>query len=112
QGTLSHFAEQMRDSLDIAAIPLPGTCKPSQTWKAKRVLPIFAVGEDYQVGAVDMTYTYLGVRQLNGKDHAVIALKGAVRSGGDKSLSGKASGTALVDVATGRVSQENVTVDV
>jgi hypothetical protein len=112
QATLERFAKQMRESLDVAAVPLPGQTRPNQTWKARRLLPVVTGGDAYQLGSVDMTYTYLGVRTVNGKEHAVVSLKGIVRNAGEKLLSGQAKGTALVEVATGRVAQATVTVEV
>jgi hypothetical protein len=69
----------------------------------------------YETGHVKMTYTYLGQRKRNGRDEAVIALDGVVRKKGrdkDVDLTGNASGTALVDLATGRVSQAKTTVTI
>jgi hypothetical protein len=53
-----------------------------------------------------MTYTYLGQRVRNGKAEAVIQLEGVVQpKDGKENLSGKMTGTALVDLTTGVVTQ-------
>jgi hypothetical protein len=52
------------------------------------------------------------VRTVAGQEHAVVSLSGLVRGAGDKTLTGRASGTALVEVATGRITQVSATVEV
>jgi hypothetical protein len=111
------FHTPIQQSLEALAIPVPNKeVKAGERWKEKRKLPIETPGK-LEVGVVDMTYTYLGQRKRNGKDEAVIALDGLVRGDpnakGD-ALGGTASGTALIDLATGQVSlaETRVVVDV
>jgi S1-C subfamily serine protease len=107
-------AEQVRESMDLAAIPLPnGTVKYGQAWKAKRSVPI-AIGSDAtQSGVIDMRYTYAGVRSYKGKDVAVIRMEGGVAGAQGKSqnLAGKARGTALVEVNNGYAMDVNMSFD-
>ncbi len=54
------------------------------------------------------TCTYAGLRQHAGREVAVILLEGDLSTGGDEEdddSDGKASGTLLVDAATGQVVQ-------
>jgi hypothetical protein len=104
---LNEFHEPIKASLESLSVPLPGAeVKPLETWKATRPLPIDQ-GSRFENGLLDITYTYLGQRKRNGKDEAVIAIEGAVRGapGKEAQFGGKASGTVLVDLATGMVTQ-------
>lgn len=94
-------------SLDALSVPLPGReVRPLETWKSSRPLPIDK-GSRFEYGVLDLTFTYLGTRNRNGKDEAVISIDGTVRGapGKDAQMGGKATGLALVDLATGQVSQ-------
>jgi hypothetical protein len=100
--------------LETLAVPLPGNkVNPGESWNAQRTLPLDTSGK-YDAGVMDMKYTYLGLRSRDGRDEAVISLSGVVRArqGVRQYVSGKTHGTAVVDVATGLVTQAVATVDV
>jgi predicted Zn finger-like uncharacterized protein len=104
---LLYFHEPTRHGLEALAVPLPNQdgVAPGFTWSAKRSLPI-DTPMSYESGQLEMTYTYLGQRVRNGKAEAVIQLEGVVQpKDGKENLSGKVTGTALVDLTTGVVTQ-------
>jgi hypothetical protein len=81
-------------------------------WKAQRTLPLYRQGFWTSTANLDMTYTYLGARHLAGRDEAVIALSGKARRIKDHNgeLGGHAEGTAIVDLANGRLVQVDLVV--
>jgi S1-C subfamily serine protease len=117
------FGDQMVKFLQGLEVALPGEeVQPGQTWKASRPLPIDPTWRVLGVlpsplwGAaesesVDVKFTYAGVRTVNGVEQAVLNLEGETvaqpgRSGGAR---GRLSGTAVLDLATGQVVEEEVT---
>jgi hypothetical protein len=109
---LRSFHEPIKHALDTMAIPLPNkTVTYRERWKAKRALPIPLKNRDASA-QISMTYTYLGQRRRDGRDEAVIAVEGDVEGGKGKDLQvgGKATGTVLVDLGSGQVSQADIRV--
>ncbi len=106
---ISEFHAPIQGALESLSVPLPGReVKPLETWTARRALPIDRGRRRYQSGQIDLVFTYLGQRKRNGRDEAVLSIEGAVRgglgpSGKELQLGGKATGTVLVDLATGQV---------
>lgn len=102
---LLKFHRPTQHALEAMAIPLPNedNVAPGKSWKATRTLPMDTPGK-YESGQMEMTYTYLGQRTRGGRTEAVIALDGVVRGGdGNDAVGGQATGTALIDLATGQV---------
>jgi V8-like Glu-specific endopeptidase len=105
--------ERLVQSLEAAMLPLPGkevaTGKP---WKGTRTLPVGTIGPPQPVQA-DITYTYLGVRVVGGREYGVIDFTGDVR--GEKSkllhVGGRVKGESSIDLATGQVTRSSITVD-
>jgi hypothetical protein len=66
-----------------------------------------------QTASMDVTYTYRGVRQQDGREVAVLSLSGNLVSARDPSavLRGRTTGTAVVDPDTGLVIQATATAD-
>src|SRR5262249_18022958 len=99
------LGEQIQASFDMVAVPLPGSmAQPGQTWKARRSVPIDMPGVT-QTASMDMTYTYRGVRTQDGREVAVLELRGTLLSARDPTMTlrGRTNGTAVVDPATGVV---------
>jgi predicted Zn finger-like uncharacterized protein len=98
--------EPVQQGLQALCIPMPreGTVTAGAIWKAERPLPIDQPGK-LESGVLDMTYTYLGQRQRDGHDEAVLNIDGIVRGNKETgaAISGKATGHAHVDVATGQI---------
>jgi S1-C subfamily serine protease len=108
------IGEQVQQMFEVLTVPLPGgQVKPGDFWTGQRVLPIDSGGR-YDAGVMDMQYIFLGVRTQNGRDEAVIELKGNVRpgQGGRQYVNGRTTGTAVVDVATGLVTTAAANIDV
>ena len=116
------FGEQMIKSLRGLEVALPGEeVRPGQTWKARRPLPIDPTWRVLGVlpspiwGAaeseeVEVTFTYAGVRTVNGAAQAVLNLEGetVAQPGRATGARGRLTGTAVVDLATGQVIEEEV----
>jgi S1-C subfamily serine protease len=107
---IKDFHEMVQQGLESLSLSLPasGAVKPLETWKAQRHLPIDTPGK-YESGKLDVTFTYLGVRNRAGREEAVIGMKGMVLGKGD-AVSGKADGRILVDLATGQTLLAETTV--
>lgn len=112
---IQDFHEPVKNGIDALSVPLPGRdVQPMETWTAARPLPI-DTPRRFELGEIDVTYTYLGQRNRNGKDEAVIDINGQVRPrpGAKAQFTGKVEGLALVDLATGQISEStaNLTLD-
>jgi len=102
---LSDIAEQVVQSLEVLTVPLPGdTVKPLQSWKAQRLLAVGPLGQAVPAQA-DLRYTYLGVRDRNGRQEPYISMKGTLRGrrGDGGNLSGSLTGTLSLLPTTGQV---------
>ena len=107
--------EQIQHALTAMSVPMPNRMvNVNESWRAQRTLPIDTPGR-FEKGAMEMTFTYLGCRKRDGRDEALVSLNGQIRRlpGRSSVLGGKASGTALIDLATGqvRLAQAAVVVD-
>ncbi len=107
---LKDFHQVIQQGLETMSVSMPpsGTVKPLDSWRGERHLPIDTPGK-FESGKLDMTFTYLGVRKRDGRDEAVLAIEG-VAHGSRDSVSGKATGTVLVDLITGQTILANITV--
>jgi hypothetical protein len=116
------FGEEMEKFLQGLDVALPGKqVQPGETWKARRPLPVDPTWKlvgglppqawtTVDADSLEVTYTYAGVRTVKGVEQGVILVKGqslqpATRSSGSGR---KVSGTAVVDLATGQVLEEEV----
>jgi hypothetical protein len=108
QSAIIKFHEPVKHGLDALSVPLPGReVKPLESWKARRPLPVNTPNR-YELGTLDLTYTYLGVRKNTvGREEAVIAIDGLVHGapGKETQFGGKATGEAVVDLATGQITR-------
>jgi S1-C subfamily serine protease len=110
---LEGLGDGLLQALDALAVQVPlGQLTVGQTWHARRSLPplefpgapglLAPVLARLKGGALEVTYTYLGLRTHEGREAAVISLEG--RSGSDGPV-GQLRGKALVDPTTGQVLQ-------
>jgi S1-C subfamily serine protease len=102
--------EQVQQALEVCTVPLPNRqVAPGESWKAERTLPHSVPGQS-DAGLLDLTYTYVGVRQRNSREEAVLALEGKVRNlrPEGRRVEGQAHGTAVVDLASGQVLQADL----
>jgi hypothetical protein len=93
---------QVQVALQTMALPVPNKkVVAGDTWFAWRDCPLSA-GRSYEVGIIEMTYTYLGRRTRDGREEVVLALDGILRGkkGQESRMGGRVSGTALLDPAT------------
>jgi hypothetical protein len=107
---LTGFHEMIQQGLESLSVTLPsnGMVKPLESWRAERSLPIDTPGKT-ELGKLDVTFTYMGVRKRDGRDEAVIDMDGVAR-GKDDAISGKAAGQILVDLASGQTILADTTV--
>jgi predicted Zn finger-like uncharacterized protein len=107
--TLNAQIEQMLKAL---AVPLPNKdVQYGESWTAQRLITISThEGIRPQFGSFAMKYTLLGTRKSHaGREEAVIGLAGTVSTGADENQGTKASGLAVLDLATGQISSANLT---
>src|SRR5262249_3287778 len=115
QSTLRHFADQITESLDAAAVPIPDgeiELQPDATWQAQRIVPV-ETPESRTLAPLNVTYTFRGVRPYSRGELAVVELTGTVRGSqrGPGLITGQARGTAQLDAKTGRVMRAQVVLD-
>jgi S1-C subfamily serine protease len=120
---LMRFDGEMARFLQALDVPLPNKdVKPGETWKARRPLPLdgaWKTVDPFQGQAwtavenesLEVTYTYSGLRTVKGTERAVIQIKGQVvpAAGAQSASNASLSGTAVVDLATGQIVEEEVT---
>jgi hypothetical protein len=105
---------QLQVVLECESLPLPNReVQPGEKWTAQREVPIGAGGA-FEVGALDLSYTYLGSRQRNNRDEAMVGLSGVLRGqkGQEQRMAGRASGTAIIDLASGQMTLARLAVRV
>jgi S1-C subfamily serine protease len=109
---LNDLHEQIEASLDAVFIPLPNKqVQAGEKWTLRRHL-IMATQDRHENAVLELTCTYVGTRHRDGRDEALIRLEGGVKGGRgqEKKLGGRAKGTALLDLASGQISDAAVTV--
>jgi hypothetical protein len=96
--------------MDLLAIALPGKqCEPGETWTGSRLLQIpHADQPGGRVETVDITYTFRGVRQRDGRPEAVISIFGHCHELAGRAATGKIKGTGFLDLTYFQISQANV----
>ena len=105
---LTDFGKQINQSFEVVAVPQPGNLvQPGQTWTAQRELPV-PMMLDVKSVMMNVTYTYRGLRQFNGRQVAVVDLHGVAV--GDLQT-GHARGSVLIDPTTGMVLQAKASVE-
>jgi predicted Zn finger-like uncharacterized protein len=116
------YGEQLEKFLQGLEVALPGKqVQPGETWKARRPLPIddtwkvlgvlpAPIWVSVETDSLEVTYTYAGLRTVNGTEQAVINFKGQTvqQPGRPPGSGGLLSGTAVVDLATGQIMEEEV----
>jgi predicted Zn finger-like uncharacterized protein len=117
------YGEQLEKFLQGLEVALPDKqVQPGETWKARRPLPYddtwkvmgvlpLPIWASVESDSLEVTYTYAGLRTVNGAEQAVINFKGKAvqQPGRPVGSGGLLSGTAVVDLATGQVVEEEVT---
>jgi hypothetical protein len=99
--------------LDLMAVSTPlGPTQAGQSWKGSREAPINVL-DSSMTGKTDLTYTFQGVKTVNGRDFGIVKFEGMLKPAkeGENNLTGQVHGTAAVDLAVKRISQVAVTVD-
>jgi hypothetical protein len=90
----------VQDALEALLIPLPGrSVNAMESWKFSRAIGV-ETPFGMQRATLDMTCTYLGVRNQKGRDEAVITIAGLIR---ESDMAGRANGLIIVDVGNGLV---------
>jgi hypothetical protein len=108
---MNEVHEPIKSGVETLVLPLPGRqVAPGETWTATRKVMVGGLGKE-RPARLELTCTYQGQRPgPRGADEAVLSLRGVLRGlpgrgkGGTR-LAGTASGSAAVDVATGRVTR-------
>jgi S1-C subfamily serine protease len=103
--TLNEMAEELQTDLESISVTLPNReVAPGDHWPGRRKMMVRTTGRG-QGGDMEITYTYLGRRNRNGRDEALIELGGLIRKeGATKRMGGRVGGRALIDLETGIIS--------
>ncbi len=116
---VEHLTTPIWHGLRTLAVPLPGKqVRPQDSWKATRPMLLEVPSEEFSnhgQSQLNLTYTYVGQRKsAAGRDEAVVSIEGQMVDGSVsndvKTGANRASGTALIDVATGQVTQARIAV--
>jgi S1-C subfamily serine protease len=116
------FEQDVQRYLQALEVPLPGKeLRPGETWTFRRPRPVEGTWKELGVlpaalwaaaesEVLDLTYTYEGLRTVNGTAQAVVRIRGqADEPEGRAAAAGPAlTGTAVIDPATGQVVEEEV----
>jgi S1-C subfamily serine protease len=104
--------DEVRQSLEAVAMPMPPnpSVQPMTTWTTDRLLPI-PLTRGTQRATMQTTYTFLGTRTRNGRQEALVGIKGVLRAAENENfhLSGRADGSAVFDIAGGQVTAADLT---
>ena len=112
QRFLGGLSEQVLQGLDFMNVAIPSaTLVPLQTWKGQREVEMGPLGRGVPARA-DIKYTYVGMRERDGKPEAVIHLEGVLRGrkGDDLNVAGSLSGNLHLSPGTGQVVDGSVNV--
>ncbi|HLJ96482.1 MAG TPA: trypsin-like peptidase domain-containing protein [Gemmataceae bacterium] len=110
QPILANVHEDLGRALLSTAVPLPNKqVEPGESWKTERNVPIPSLGRSL-AARLDLTCTYLGIRKRAGHEEAVLHIEGPFRAPANPAGrgTGRADGTACVDVANGQVTQADM----
>ena len=104
---LADLHDDVEHALESLAVPLPNKeVSPGESWTSQRTLLIPTLHKSVSAH-LDMTYRYLGTREGDGREEAVLEFKGVIRSLEDRTVrgSGHAHGMAAVDLARGQITE-------
>lgn len=99
------YGDQIQQSFDASVIPLPGgpnLTQPGDQWQTARPVTIDLL-EDAAPAIMNVTYTYRGTRQQDGREVAVVDLRGVLQPQreGRLLIRGTSTGSAMIEVRTG-----------
>jgi S1-C subfamily serine protease/WD40 repeat protein len=115
RAALNSLVDQLYELFDLCNPPLPGgQVQPGRTWQSVKTVPIDLMDEEPIRGRLIMGYGYRGVRNTETGKVAVISMAGKLQglSGRNSTANGEASGEALFDLATRRLVDVNVRMEV
>jgi hypothetical protein len=71
-------------------------------------------GSGSERGVMQLTYTYLGSRERNSRQEAVVSIQGTVRGlrGREMGIGGRADGLGLLDLTSGQIALARVAVSI
>lgn len=107
---LDDLHSQIKDSLDALVVPVPNkVVQVGERWKAVRPMMVFT-GERGEPAAMELTYTYEGLRTRDNRKEAVIGINGQARGrlGDELRVQGSVTGMAYFDTAGGQVALAEV----
>jgi hypothetical protein len=110
---LISVGERVQKPIEILSIPLPNArVTPDQTWTGQRSLVLDVGGKD-DPAFLDMKYTYIGLRPRDKGQEVVILIEGTVKAkpGVKSPVSGKVTGSAALDPATGTAYSASVVIE-
>jgi len=112
RGEVESIGDDILQWLQAVSVPLPNRqVTHMETWTHKRPFAVLTPLSDLHFKAIDMTYTYLGIRNRNNREEALVDLSGKLRNRDFGLRFGcRLEGRALVDLETGLVTMARTTV--
>ena len=109
QQELGNIIGNTQKWLETSTIPIPtAPLACGDTWKGKRPLQLV----NNEQATLEMSYTYVGTRDRNGRKEAVVLLEGTILPQPFRQTDkGTLNGAALVDLATGQVVLERALIE-
>lgn len=97
--------------LQAVSVPLPNRqMGHNDPWTAKRPFAVLTPLGDLHFKAIDMNYTYLGIRNRNGREEALVDISGKLKNRESGLRFGcRLEGRALIDLETGLVTMARAT---
>ncbi len=111
RGFVDSVSDEILQALEVVGVPLPeGEVKPLQSWKTERIVLIGNALVGVPAKA-EIKYIYIGTRQQNGRECAVLDVQGTVKGvrGAGLNLGGKVNGLSSVALDTGEVLDATLT---
>ena len=105
------LGDDILEWLQAVSVPLPNRqMGHNETWTAKRPFAVLTPLHDLHFKAIEMTYTYLGIRNRNGREEALVEISGKLKNKETGQRFGcRLEGRVLVDLETGLVTLARAT---
>jgi predicted Zn finger-like uncharacterized protein len=109
---VGRFGDSIVKALHSVGLKLPNhQISHQEQWEGQRPLSVITT-QDVAEAKMNVKYKYLGRREVDGRDQALIEMIGKLsRIKSQSSIGGAMEGRALVDLATGTVTQARAKVD-
>jgi hypothetical protein len=112
------ISDNVFQSLEAMSIPLPNqNIQAGHTWEYTMFVPFRLPGNAVQLGTAKMKCVFVGTRLRDGREEAVIDIAGPIagkeaKGSNTSTLTGRGSGTVLIDLVTGQATSAKATFEI